>query len=584
MASLWKQIGRTAKKAGRAVTHPGKSARDISRAIQHPGRTLRDASKVFKVMAPVFDVASSGVAVIPGIGSGLGSGLATLGAVARGDSAEQIALSAAMGALPGGALVKMAAGGAVGTAKGVIRGKSLGASLMAGGRGAISQAPGGKLVRAAGRAAFNAGGDIVQGTKVSKALLRAGKSAAPAVAGAALGKASEHLGAGRFLRSIRSPDPLRNLSKQAAPALRLAKISTVLADGVLSKRPSLALLPPSAAAAATGLSARSIVAATKAPKGLKWRALSRKAAKLIERYSSIPLAHLSRDTAGLAPDGQTYTVESGDYGVKIAQKLVGDGNRWRELKLANPTIAKRPDPKNYGFVIYPGDVLQLPASWIKSAPKPREPDPIVIIPDPIIVRPPTPKPPVPAPDPVLPMPDVAAAVVLKSKAILAVWSKTDGLKKAGVSDYGARAEDVTPLWTSRDRLQLASFESWRGLSDRSGALTQTAADALHAWAESKANVVKPDPIIVKPPAPKPPAPKPKKPAKPAKPSKPAKPTDIIVKPTTPELPPILPDLDPTQPGPTDPTVPPPEPAKPSGGTGTFVALGVAALSGLAMML
>lgn len=65
-----------------------------------------------------------------------------------------------------------------------------------------------------------------------------------------------------------------------------------------------------------------------------------------------------------ALEGTVYVVEPGDYGVRIAQKLVGDGNRWRELKAVNPTIATRPDPKNYGLVIYAGDRLTLPASWI----------------------------------------------------------------------------------------------------------------------------------------------------------------------------------------------------------------------------
>jgi hypothetical protein len=72
---------------------------------------------------------------------------------------------------------------------------------------------------------------------------------------------------------------------------------------------------------------------------------------------------------GLNDDG-TYTVQSGDYGTKIASAFTGDGNRFRELKSANPIVAARNDPKNTGFVIWPGDKLIIPASWFSSVPTP----------------------------------------------------------------------------------------------------------------------------------------------------------------------------------------------------------------------
>lgn len=580
MASLWKQIGRTAKKGARAVTHPGKTVRNASREVR---RTVRDPGRTLSVVAPVLDLAASAAPVIPGIGSAVGSGLAVGAALARRDSPEEIALAAAMGAIPGGTVARMAAGGVVGAGKALIKGKKLNAALMMGARGAIDQAPGGALARAAGRAAFNAGGDVVQGKRFDRALKRAAVSVAPAAGGALAGAAAKHLGAGRFIRSMRAPDPFRMFSKAAPKALRLDKISNVLARGVLDQTPGLARLTPSAVAAKTGLTARAVSAARKSGPKLRWKPLSRKAAKLIERLSSIPLSALSRDTAGLAPDGMTYTVERGDYGVKIAQKLVGDGNRWRELKAANPQIARRADPKNYGMVIYPGDVLQLPASWIKSAPTPKPP--IVIVPDPIIVKPPVVDPvkpgpivvvdpPKPLPDPVIPTPDVTDVVVLKSKAILAAWSKTDGLKLAGVTDYGQRAEDVTPSWTSRDRLTLASFMRANGSSDSSGTLTQQAADMLHAWAERKANNVTPKPpvVVVDPTKPTPNKPGPIVVVDPTKPSDPTKPGPIVVvDPNTPNLPT----------DPTDPTVPP----KPkSSGAAPLVALGAAAIAAIAFMV
>ena len=51
---------------------------------------------------------------------------------------------------------------------------------------------------------------------------------------------------------------------------------------------------------------------------------------------------------------RTYTVKSGDTLTKIAQKQLGDGNRWREIFLLNRAIIRDPDR------IFPGQVLVLP--------------------------------------------------------------------------------------------------------------------------------------------------------------------------------------------------------------------------------
>lgn len=562
---------RATRKLKRAVTRPdrfvGNVVKDAAHGITHPAQTLRDARKLARVVSPALDLAAAGSSFIPGVGTAVASGLATAAAVARNDSPEKIALAAAMGALPGGALVRMAAGGGVAAGKALVRGRSLGSALMSGARGGLAQAPGGALARAGALAAFNAASDVAQGRRFDRALTGRALQMAPAVTQAA----TQHLGAGRFLRQLRAPDPFRGFQRVVSP-LRTERIATFLARQTLAQRPALALLPPSAIEAATGLSARSVQSATRSGPPLAWRPLSARASRLIERFSSIPLAHLSRDTAGLAPDGQTYTVEKGDFGVKIAQKLTGDGNRWRELKAANPQIAKRADPKNFGMVIYPGDVLQLPASWVKSAPRPSAPA-------------------------------LTAAVVLKSKGILAVWSKTDGAKAAGPTDYGQRPEDVTDQWTARDRLTLAAFANARGLPDKSGTLTQAAADALGAWAEEKARAVSPVPL---PPAPKPPVvlpeiivrPEPARPV-PVLPPAPKPPAPIIVAPTLPTLP-ELPEViirpkkpakppapvvvRPVEPPAPVPVTPVPAPKKPSDNGGLLTVLGAAGLAALAALV
>jgi hypothetical protein len=106
---------------------------------------------------------------------------------------------------------------------------------------------------------------------------------------------------------------------------------------------------------------------------------------------------LGHDTGAL--EGAVWVVESGDTGSSISEAITGDPNRWRELKAANPKVAKRPDPNNWGLVAYPGESLTLPESWlpfIKPADviTPEAPPPISLPP---VVSPPLSLPPVVSP-------------------------------------------------------------------------------------------------------------------------------------------------------------------------------------------
>lgn len=55
------------------------------------------------------------------------------------------------------------------------------------------------------------------------------------------------------------------------------------------------------------------------------------------------------------PAPATYTVARGDSLSKIAKKVLGDANRWREIFDANRDQIANPD------LIQPGQVLKLPA-------------------------------------------------------------------------------------------------------------------------------------------------------------------------------------------------------------------------------
>ncbi|HSB63945.1 MAG TPA: LysM peptidoglycan-binding domain-containing protein [Thermoanaerobaculia bacterium] len=67
----------------------------------------------------------------------------------------------------------------------------------------------------------------------------------------------------------------------------------------------------------------------------------------------------SSSTAG-APAGETitrtYTVVAGDSLSKIAKKIYGDANRWREIWEANKDKVKNPD------LIHPGQELKIPGA------------------------------------------------------------------------------------------------------------------------------------------------------------------------------------------------------------------------------
>jgi nucleoid-associated protein YgaU len=62
----------------------------------------------------------------------------------------------------------------------------------------------------------------------------------------------------------------------------------------------------------------------------------------------------SSSTAPTAAGTRTYTVVAGDNLSKIAKKLLGDANRWREIHQLNADTVKNPN------LIHPGQVLKIP--------------------------------------------------------------------------------------------------------------------------------------------------------------------------------------------------------------------------------
>lgn len=68
----------------------------------------------------------------------------------------------------------------------------------------------------------------------------------------------------------------------------------------------------------------------------------------------------------------TYRVQAGDTGQRIALKFTGDVARWTDLRAANPTLmrTRAKDVAKFGFPIYAGDLINLPAAWAGLAPTP----------------------------------------------------------------------------------------------------------------------------------------------------------------------------------------------------------------------
>lgn len=225
---------------------------------------------------------------------------------------------------------------------------------------------------------------------------------------------------------------------------------------------------------------------------LPWRSLAPNTVAFVRRYMpNAPLTalrHAHTNVGGLDSAGTGYVVEKGDGPWAIAQKLTGNGNRWKELldynKDKKPTVDKN---------IWVGEVLNLPPSWQK---------PVAIVKPPTTTLPAAPSI-VPT---IAPVTDVVSAAtqaanniipgVLQAKALLATWGKTDGINQAGLTDYGLNPADLSTTMGPRDTLMLQSFQVWdnKTLNDGlnvTGNLDAKSLAALQSWAAARATAAVP---------------------------------------------------------------------------------------------
>jgi nucleoid-associated protein YgaU len=217
---------------------------------------------------------------------------------------------------------------------------------------------------------------------------------------------------------------------------------------------------------------------------LPWRSMAPHTVAFIRRYApNAPLTalrHAHTNVGGLDSSGTVYIVEKGDGPWAIAQKLTGNGNRWKELldynKDKNPKIDKN---------VWVGEPINLPPSWQKPTVRANPNTPAL------------PTVPPPSIGPVNPVTQVTTAAtsivpsILQAKAILAAWGKTDGINQSGLPDYGLNPADMSTSMGPRDTMMLQSFQVWdnKTLNDGlpvDGNLDAKTLTALQGWAQARA--------------------------------------------------------------------------------------------------
>ena len=455
--------GENAALIAAAVAEVGRQRDAYSAA--HPSALKQIGGAVSSVASVVGSVAS----LVPGVGTVVGGALGAVAAVGRGDSIADIALGAARGALPGGAVAQVAFDVAVGAAKGQnVTGIALGALR--------NQIPGGDL----GKAAFDAG-------------LAVAYHATPKEAAA---------GAAALPKAVRAA-----FAKPVMAAHKVRRAPPVLVEKAIRKERAHTRARP--------LSRRGkawVAHALKTKAGARLRdtgALSADGRSyIVEKGDSA-----WRIAQNLTGDGNKHVLEILRANAP-PKAIIRNG-----MTLASGATIRMGDNFKY---LKTGEILKIPAVWIgkfvnktaqtappaPGAPVPSLPPPRAV---PVTQPPPqAPSSPLPAavipPVKMAPLPAVVdpgklpptaerddPAAIAQAKTILVAWEHTDGVAAAGLPDYGGNPADTSPIWGARDSWELRAFVVWSNAHGTAlsllGDLTQAKLDALVAWAENRAKQI-----------------------------------------------------------------------------------------------
>lgn len=445
-----KAVGGVAKSAVSIAATPVRIGSDIAHGRNVVRSIGRQTTRAFNETKSLLPAAANIVAFVPGAGTVVSSGISAASALAQGKNIKSVLTDAALGAVPGGQLARTA----MSAGTDIARGKNVFRTLAShGGNYAGSQIGGGQIVQSA----IRAGSGIAQGQNVVRAIgSQALAVAAPRVS-SVVQQTTQEVNNPMF-RVIQNVRPNFGAPPSMSPE-NIARTRRLVTDN----RPTFAVRAP-------------IGNVRKA----SFRPLSVAARTIAQRM--VPA--MRREVSGLSEAGTQWIVESGDTASKIALKLTGNANRWVELRAVNPTIMGRsPDLiKKYGFPIYVGDKVNLPASWIKVSPTtPAQTAPA----QPSATKPPAVE---------IPAGDLAAQA--QARVILAGWGKSDGSSvPLIVGDYGSASELGATSWSARDRIQAAAFAAWwkqqNGVPavDVTGDWSDALAKALNVWMERKAHQI-----------------------------------------------------------------------------------------------
>lgn len=407
-------IGKAAKGAVKGIGKAAKGAvKGVGKAAKTVGKTVGKVTN-----NPLWKIAQTGASFIPGVGSAVSAGMASAAAIGRGASIQNIGLAAARGALPAPAAAAMD------VAVGALKGHRLDAIAL---RTIRNQVPGG----AAGRGAFDAGVALAtKAGPTAQAAIRSRLSPAERTAFdkavSARPRTPPKLSAIRpspratiqkVPLTVRTPNidrpfPALNANANRAasmmirrPELRAVTPARISAEYSVPTRDVRSAIAeflrrfgsqrvhdardvgefetfeqcaqrhgcpvPSDLAEWPSDDAGAIEAIRLPPVGVSramLRSLYARGDDNIKRgiLAHELLAHVARNTGEL--EGTSWRIKSGDVPYKVAQKLTGDANRWREIPTVNPGMAVKTVNGVTQLVPWKvGNVVQLPPGWFPSA-------------------------------------------------------------------------------------------------------------------------------------------------------------------------------------------------------------------------
>jgi hypothetical protein len=475
------------------VWDTGWGIRSIGRGLKKASRRVKKVARVVAknpLIAQATSVAQQALAATGPIGMAAAGALGGLSAVVRGQNLQQIALSAAEGASPPGIRQALSAARRVRSSP-VIQGavRALTDSLDPVGAGAARHAV----------ALLGSGANATRLGMARRALRTEGErrafdSAIGTVSRAARGSVAQRPTVSRAVwlarRDVAGPGTVGAMRDPLQEALLRRDPPTPAqgpADRMLDMHPEWAALRPTELAARLRVPVEiALGAVSRRARAMRPQHMSARAVRLVARMSpAVPISVFRPDAAGFEQSGTEwiYIVEQGDSPYALAGKYAPGGKStagktYRQLLKANPSYplnAKKDNFKNF----WAGMRLKWPTDW--TVPAAAQPVPVS-----------TPAA-LPAPESVLPDPSQSLTAVVQAKALLATWALSDGASEAtALNDYGRKAEDLTPQWTSRDKLILMAFSRWSNANRSTslatdGVLTSEHSRELARWAEQKAS-------------------------------------------------------------------------------------------------